>query len=211
MNGRSVAVVATVLLVACSCSPNGPKTEPTSSVDPAPNSTADAGSETAAGTDQPAPATVATTSPSAPTTTAVLKPGVVALDGSVEAVLAELPEARNFATGVASWLDAVPGQEGVLRNDRGITLFVPVDAGFSEADRDVMVDDADVAAVIISDHLHVGALETLDGSVMTASGTEHTVTVDDGGSLIAGRRVVGSVAATNGVVYLIDGPLPAAG
>ena len=74
-----------------------------------------------------------------------------------------------------------------------------------------MVDDSDAAALVISDHLHVGVLRTLVGSVTTASGTKHTVTVDDGDTLIADRRVVGSVTATNGLVYLIDGPLPATG
>ncbi len=142
---------------------------------------------------------------SSASTTEVLRPGVVAFDGSVEDLVLELPEARNFAGGIEEWLIAVPGQEGVLRNSRGITLFVPVDEGFSDEARSAEFADPDIAALTIGEHLHVGVLDELDGSVTVASGTEYAVGGD--GTTIGGRSVLRVETATNGVVYLIDGPL----
>ena len=123
----------------------------------------------------------------------------------MESLILTLPDARNFADGVEAWLGAVPGQEGVLRNSRGITVFVPVDDGFSQAAADVAFADPDASAVTIGDHLHVGALEELDGTVVVATGLEFDV--GDDGETIGGRRVLRAETATNGVVYLIDGPL----
>lgn len=149
-----------------------------------------------------APATTATVEAEATTTT--LRADVVELDGSVEDVLAGIPEVSRFAEGVADWLAAVPGQEGVLRNRRGITLFVPVDDGFSESDRDEAFADPDAAAVTIGEHLRVGALAELTGTITMASGVEYTIG-DDG--TIGGRQVVRTETATNGVIHLLDGPL----
>lgn len=204
MTGRSLAALAVVVLASCS-----------GSSDDAPRITSDRTADTATTIPSGSDDTDAVTLPSTATSSAGpssdgARPGVVALAGSVESVLAEIPEAGNFASGVDGWLAAVPGQEGVLRNSRGITLFVPIDEGFSVEDREAMLADPDVAAVTISDHLHVGALATLDGSVTTASGVEQEVSRESGDQTIGGRLVVGSVVATNGVVYLIDGPLSAA-
>jgi hypothetical protein len=178
------------MLALAACSGSSDDTgSTTTSVDPAASAGATGSDESGDSTD----------------TTEVLRDGVVAFEDSVESVILDLPEAQNFAVGVEEWLAAVPGQEGVLRNSRGITVFVPVDDGFSEADRDAAFADPDLAAVTIGDHLHVGTLEDLDGTIVVATGAEYVVA--DDGDVIAGRRVVRSVTAANGVVYLIDGPL----
>lgn len=124
----------------------------------------------------------------------------------MESVLAELPEASNFWAGIEGWLAAVPGQEGVLRNSRGITLFVPVDDGFSDEVRDKAFVDSDTSARTIGEHLVVGVVDPLQGTVVTAAGSAHEVT---DGAAISGRRLIRSETASNGVIHLIDGPLPA--
>lgn len=136
------------------------------------------------------------------------RPGVVALEGSVEDLLGDVPGADHFAELVSAWLAAVPGQEGVLRNARGITLFVPADDAFSAADRDALLDDLDATARFIGEHLVVSILTVADlpGTVVTAMGTEHATL----GATIDGHAfVVADIAATNGVMHLIDGPLVA--
>jgi len=137
-------------------------------------------------------------------TTTTLRADVVELDGSVEDVLSGIPEARRFAEGVADWLADVPGQEGVLRNRRGITLFVPADDGFSESDRDEAFADPDAAAATIGEHLRVGTLAELAGTITMASGAEYTIGAD---GTIGGRQVVRTETATNGVIHVLDGPL----
>jgi hypothetical protein len=144
-------------------------------------------------------------STSAPTTTTT-RIDIVEFDGSVEDVLATIPEASRFAGGVADWLIEVPGQEGVLRNRRGVTLFVPVDDGFSSDDRDEAFADADTAAATIGEHLRVGTAGELHGTITMASGAEYQV---GDGPTIRDRRVLRSLEATNGVIHLIDGPLVA--
>jgi len=188
---RAAFVAAILALAACSGSSDDAGST-TTSVDPA----ASAGTTESGESGESGDST---------DTTEVLRDGVVAFEGSVESVILDLPDAQNFAVGVEEWLAAVPGQEGVLRNSRGVTVFVPVDDGFSEADRDAAFADPDLAAVTIGDHLHVGTLEDLDGTIVVATGAEYVVA--DDGDVIAGRRVVRSVTAANGVVYLIDGPL----
>jgi uncharacterized surface protein with fasciclin (FAS1) repeats len=136
------------------------------------------------------------------------RPGVVAREGSVEDLLDDVPGADHFAELVSAWLAAVPGQEGVLRNARGITLFVPADDAFSAADRDALLDDLDATARFIGEHLVVSVLTLADlpGTVVTAMGTEHQTL----GTTIDGHAfVVADIAATNGVMHVIDGPLVA--
>lgn len=211
-------LAAIVGLSACSGSSDPVTSAPTSTVvaitdlgDDDSGDSAGGGRDAAAASTTVEPIESTTTSTSATTTTTttteVLRPGVVALDGSVEGVLAELDEASNFAVGVAGWLAAVPGQEGVLRNSRGITLFVPVDAGFPTDDRDAAFADQDLAAITLSDHLRVGALEILDETITVASGAEYVVSTDGEDTLVGGRRVIAMRTTTNGVIYLIDGPL----
>ena len=129
---------------------------------------------------------------------------IVEFEGSIEDVLAGIPEAARFAGGIADWLADVPGQEGVLRNRRGVTLFVPVDDGFSAADRDAAFADPDMAAATIGEHLVVGVVDELTGTITMASGATYEL---GDGQTIDGRRILRSQDATNGVIHLIDGPL----
>lgn len=145
-----------------------------------------------------------TTTVPVPTTGTATRIDIVEFEGSVEDVLASVDEASRFAGGVAGWLNEVPGQEGVLRNRRGVTLFVPVDDGFSDDAVASAFATPDIAAATIGEHLRVGVIDELTGTITLASGAEYEV---GDGPTIAGRRVLGSRSATNGVIYLIDGPL----
>lgn len=197
IGSRVLLVAGLVSLAACSDNDAGSSATDTAATS-TPSSTEPSGDVAADGVDG---GTGTSTSP--PTT---LPPNVVAFDGSVESLVLALPEARNFASGVEAWLDAVPGQEGVLRNSRGITMFVPVDEGFPEDAAAAAFADPDTSALTIGEHLHVGALAELEGTIVMATGAEHSV--GDGGATIGGRRVVRSEAGTNGMVYLIEAPLP---
>lgn len=209
----AIAVLALVALAVTGCSGNA-GSDTSGPEDAAAELTSEQGAdETGVAEDGPAaPSTAndadgdgATTVPTAPPTT--LRPGVVARDGSVEDVLFGLEEASNFAGGVEDWLAAVPGQEGVLRNSAGITLFVPVDEGFTTAELAEAFPDPDGAALTLSDHLRVGILDEIDGPVVVASGKEYAVTVEGDDTVVGGRRIVRTVSATNGVIHLVDGLL----
>lgn len=193
---RRLAPTLLVLVVGlAACSGSSDSDADATSVDESTGDAADAANDA----DE---ASSATTAPAS-----TLPPEVVAFEGSVEDVLLGLTDARNFAGGVEDWLAAVPGQEGVLRNSRGVTLFVPVDEGFSTAERDEAFADPDLAAQTLGRHLRVGALEELDEPVIVASGDEYVVAVEGDETFVGGRLVVRSVVADNGVLHLIDGPL----
>jgi len=196
MTRRGLLVgIAMIALVACSGDDDDAATSTTAAATPERSDDQDTVGDSTASTD------------TVPETTD-LRPGVVVFDGSVESLVVALPDAQNFAAGVEEWLEAVPGQEGVFRNSRGITVFVPADDGFSIEDQEVSFADPDTAATTIGDHLHVGAFSDLTefgGSIIVATGVEYTIS--DDGQTIGGRRVLRSEEGTNGVVFVIDGPL----
>lgn len=135
---------------------------------------------------------------------------IVAFDGSVEDVLGDLDDASNFAAGVSDWLAAVPGQEGVLRNTRGVTLFVPLDSALTADAADLAFEDPDLAAITISEHLSVGRVGDLEPGLVIAMASGVEVTVE-AGPTVGGFEVVRTEQATNGVVHVIDGVLPGRG
>ncbi len=209
---RTPLVVAALVLVACTGSSadddSATVTTTATSVDASVGAAQDPAGTAAPSSTAAADAVTDGAATSVPTTEPA--PGVVEYDGSVTAVLGEAQEAQRFAAGVAAWLDAVPGQDGVLRNARGVTLFVPVDDGFDEAAADAAFADPDTAAITIADHLRVGVvadLDELDEPITVASGAVYDV---GPGPTVGGRSVVGSIEAANGVIHLLDGPLPGA-
>ncbi len=134
-------------------------------------------------------------------------PPPVAEEGSVRSVIADQPELSNINAAIDAWLDEAPGREGVLRNGRGVTVFLPDDDGFTESDLAAAVQDLDAFTVFLSEHLRVGIVtsDQLGSEVKTAMGAIYPVT--DGPS-IGGRLIVrADIAATNGVVHVIEGPL----
>lgn len=203
MTVRSVLGVAVLIaLTGCSGSSDPDSSEPDAAGSTAEQPT-DEITEPAVTTQGGSPSTDAE-----PATSTTLRPGVVAFEGSVEDLLGRLDEASNFAAGVEAWLGDVPGQEGVLRNSRGVTLFVPADVGFSPEDGERAFASPNRSALTLSDHLRVGVLEELDGPVVVSSGNRYRVTTnDDGDVLVAGRRVIATETAANGVIHLLDGPL----
>jgi uncharacterized surface protein with fasciclin (FAS1) repeats len=213
---NAIAVLAAMGLLTASCS--GSSDDSSTTIEPT-EPTAPTTATTASDRVTIPPAastTVGESAPTAPSTSSIpsttvddgARPGVVALNGSVEDLLGDVPGADHFAELVTAWLAAVPGQEGVLRNARGITLFVPADDAFSAADRDALLDDLDATARFIGEHLVVSILAVADlpGNVVTAMGTEHATL----GATIDGHAfVMADIAATNGVIHVIDGTLVA--
>jgi uncharacterized surface protein with fasciclin (FAS1) repeats len=202
----TVAVAVVALLAASACGPNAQDAEGTTTT-----STTDTPTTTSPppATTEPPPATTepppATTEPAPETTNPnVIVP--VELEGSVEDVIAQRDDTSNMSSAIEAWLADDPGRAGVLRNPRGITLFVPADTGFTEADRDEVIADFDGFTLFLTAHLRVGALTTdqLGPNVSTADGSSYPI----GDGTIGDRAIVeADIEATNGVIHVIDGPL----
>jgi uncharacterized surface protein with fasciclin (FAS1) repeats len=201
----AVLVSVGLLMTACTGSSGATSTTASSTSEATTDQAADP-STTAAGVSTASISSISTIPSS--TVDDGARPGIVAREGSVEDVLGDVPGADHFAELVAAWLAAVPGQEGVLRNARGITLFVPSDDAFTAADRDALLDDLDATARFIGEHLVVSVLTVADlpDTVVTAMGTEHAV---DGSTIGGHAIVIADTSATNGIIHLIDGPLVA--
>jgi hypothetical protein len=163
-------------------------------------------------TTAPPPATIeptpATSAPATTEPTRATLPPPVADDGSVREVVSKREDLRNIDAAIDAWLADSSGREGVLRNARGVTVFLPNDDGFTEDDLAVALADFDAFTVFLSEHLKVGVLRSdeLGESVVTAMGSAHAIT----GGTIGGRLIVeADIEATNGVIHIIEGPLVA--
>lgn len=140
-------------------------------------------------------------------TTQVTVPAVVPFDGSMADLIAQQPSLSNINEAIAAWLLDSPGREGVLQNGAGITLFLPNDDGFTDADVALAVADFDAFTLLLSEHLKVGAFTTdqLGTEVSTAMGNTYVIGV---GPTIGGQLIVeADITGTNGVLHIIGGQL----
>lgn len=141
------------------------------------------------------------------TTTEVTLPPPVDIEGSVQDVVAQTEDLSNISSAIDAWLADSPGREGVLRNARGVTLFLPGNEGFSDDDVAAALADFDAFSIFLSEHLAVGTMtsDQLGDSVTTAMGVQYPV---GEGPTIGGRAILqADIEATNGVLFVIDGPL----
>lgn len=165
-------------------------------------------------TTDPEPATESTDSSPVTRAPAVTEPPTtepnvivpVDVEGSVRGVISSREDLSNFSSVIDRWLLDDSGLEGVLRNPRGITLFVPNNDGFTEADVETALADLDAFTLFLTAHLKVGPARSSEfgESVMTADGSVHPV----GFATIGGRALTEvDLEATNGFVHVIDGKL----
>jgi uncharacterized surface protein with fasciclin (FAS1) repeats len=134
-------------------------------------------------------------------------PPPVDVEGSVQDLIAQRDDLENINAAIVAWLDDSAGREGVLRNPRGITLFLPNDEAFTDDDIATALDDFDAFTIFLSEHLRIGALtsDELGDSVSTAMGVAYPV---EPGPTIGGQTVVSAdIVATNGVIHIIGGVL----
>lgn len=202
-----LALVATTIAALAGCS-NGDDDSSSGSTAPTGTGTAtstpEGGSVVPGGTVAP-DGTAAPTDSAAPATTPT--PEIVDVEGSVRDVIASRPELSNFSSAIDAWLAAAPGNEGVLRNPAGVTMFVPNNDAFGEDDAQQFIDDPASFTVVISEYLKVGPVKAADLGAEVSTAMGHTYPVGDGPSIGGVQIVESDIEATNGVVHVLDGQL----
>lgn len=200
---RMIAAVAAAVLVVAACAPNSQGGESADTTSPAPT------------TQAPAPTTTSTTQPATTTT----EPPVVTLEyvedeRSVLAIVRDRDDTTRFAE-----LAAALGQDDAFRQARGVTVLVPVDEAFAalgDGEFEALLADPTAIALLLSEHLAVGALSLAElverGAFQNAMAQTLPVT-DDAGTVTIGDAtvVVPDLEADNGVVHLVDRVIPPAG
>jgi len=201
MKSRRIGSSCLLLVVlATSCAADGsPSTEgaTTTEPSPAPSMTAPA----AAGATAVSPPTTVESTTAPPNSLTY-----VDADDSVLAVVAARDDTTRFVQ-LAATLD-----DDVFRQERGITLLVPVDSAwdaFGQDEFDALLADPDAVALLLSEHLAVGVFTadelTAMGGLATAMARTLPVAESDGVITIGGATVVeADLVADNGVAHLID-------
>ena len=199
-----MVLASVVALAACSGDDN--KGADTSSASTSVVETTDAGAELTTTTSD----TTASTDGAATTTLATVPPQVP-FEGSMAELISQQPSLSNINEAIAAWLLDSPGREGVLQNGAGITLFLPDDDAFTDADVELAKADFDAFTLLLSEHLKVGIVtsEDLGTEVSTAMGNAYAI---GEGPTVGGQLIVeADITGTNGVLHIIAGQLvPAA-
>lgn len=139
-------------------------------------------------------------------TTQVTVPAVVPFEGSMQDLVAQQPTLSNISEVITAWLADSPGREGVLRNGAGITLFLPNDDGFSDADVATSLADFDAFTIFLSEHLKVGVVTSDQFGTEVTTAMTNSFAVGNGPT-IGGQAVVeADITGTNGVLHIIAGP-----
>lgn len=158
------------------------------------------------------PTTADTTTAPAPTTT--MAPSPIDTVAASDSVLVSI-QSRSDLTRFAQLADAL-GSDAVFQQARGVTVLAPNDVAWSTYDDAAwaaLLDDRDAVALLISEHLSIGAASLADlierGAFQNAMARALPV-VDGEGTRIGGALVLAAdLTADNGVVHVIDSVLVA--
>lgn len=131
----------------------------------------------------------------------------VAEEDSVLAVIA----ARDNATRFLQLVDAL-GDDAAFRQERGVTLVVPVDSAwesYGDEEFAALLEDPNAVALMLSQHLSIGVFPVDElvatGFLSNALAIELPVIDATGSVTIGGATVLAAdLTADNGVVHLID-------
>jgi uncharacterized surface protein with fasciclin (FAS1) repeats len=126
---------------------------------------------------------------------------------SVLAVVAARDDTTRFME-----LAAALGDDAVFRQERGITLLVPVDSAWDAYGDDefaALLEDPNAVALVLSEHLAIGVFTSADlvaAGEMTNAMARALPVVETAGSItIGGATVVEpDLLADNGVAHLVD-------
>jgi len=175
--------------------PSPPTTAPSVTATTPPPTTASATATTQA--------VVTTEPPEAPSNSLTY----VTQEDSVLAVVAAREDTTRFMQLVAAL-----GDDAAFRQERGVTLIVPVDSAWEAFGADEFAEvlqDPNAVALLLSEHLAIGVF-TIDellatGGLATAMARTLPVVESDGVITIGGATVIeADLTAANGVVHLID-------
>ena len=197
-----------VVVVAACADDSGSRSAPDAALTEATTVSSDSDIAVTDATLPPADTTVAPV----PTTTA--PPSPIDTVPASDSVLASI-RSRSDLTRFAQLVDAL-GSDAVFQQARGVTVLAPSDVAWSTYDDDAwsaLLDDRDAVALLISEHLSVGAESLADlierGAFQNAMARALPV-VDGDGTRIGGALVLAADrTAANGVVHVIDSVLVA--
>ena len=123
-------------------------------------------------------------------------------------------EAGSFTTLLAAAEAA--GLVETLSGDDELTVFAPTDEAFAAAlealglTAEELLADTDTLTSILTYHVVAGEVlssDLVDGNVPTVNGAEITVDLSDGVKINDANVVTADVAASNGVIHVIDAVL----
>ena len=131
----------------------------------------------------------------------------VAEEDSVLAVIAALDNTTRFMQLVEAL-----GDDAAFRQERGVTLVVPVDSAwesYGDEEFAALLEDPNAVALVLSQHLSIGVFPidelVATGFLSNALAIEMPVIDATGSVTIGGATVLtADLAADNGVVHLID-------
>ena len=136
---------------------------------------------------------------------AQVRPGDAEQDNVLDVI------AQHDATTEANaYFGTVPEFAQILSREENIALFVPHDDALTELDPAELT--ADRLVDLFNAHVALGLAARTPVELIvwfsTADGSRVDVTVEDDTVMLNGEiTVVEAIAATNGIVYIIDGPL----
>jgi len=116
--------------------------------------------------------------------------------------------AGNFKT-LATALQAA-GLIDTLKGKGPFTVFAPTDEAFAKvpkADLDALLKDKAKLAAVLTYHVVAGRVLSKDikpGKVKSVQGTELTIATAGGVTVDAAKVITADVAASNGVIHVID-------
>jgi uncharacterized surface protein with fasciclin (FAS1) repeats len=132
-------------------------------------------------------------------------------NGATDDIVTIASTTEGFSTLVAA-LEAAD-LVATLQGDGPFTVFAPTDDAFAALpagilEKLLLPENVDVLRAILTYHVVSGAVystDIVDGDVPTVEGSTVTLVVSDMGVTVSGANVVAAdIAATNGVIHVID-------
>jgi uncharacterized surface protein with fasciclin (FAS1) repeats len=144
-------------------------------------------------------------------TSAEMTDGEMTENGATDDIVTIASTTEGFSTLVAA-LEAAD-LVATLQGEGPFTVFAPTDEAFAALpagilEKLLLPENVDVLRAILTYHVVSGAVystDIVDGDVPTVEGSTVTLVVSDAGVTVSGANVIAAdIAATNGVIHVID-------